>query len=680
MEDGTGFIHSITLNTLNPGGSFNVILNPGLVLATYPGLTGIVDPNDLIIDYNDFGAIEAAIETVIDHAVQLQLGGGATYDFTVEAGYSLGNAFVKISFLRAFEPAGPHVFIDFNAPFSYYYNGTTLVSGQSDGGWVVNFRSHIEAEYQAPCGPIKSDYDIVLENDELQNPVPRPFAVKSPRYQETIICAETGVEVSLDCGPPLFVFDDPTFVSCDPGVPLPDPEDDGCPDDTTINEDIAEIKTSAQQTNEQNIPIPNAFHRVRFSDGRHMLVLDGELGAIDDCYQDEGTVPIDSNTQVFHVGFPDGGGGNASLGDVLALRAGGMAMSLGGPDPDSPMPGQDPTGTVPEGAVPKFTFFIYDHLGNSRILYTNSLTYCHTDSVKYVLEHVLDYYPFGRTLREYVHVRERFQTTYHERDEESGLDYRGARFYDGDVGRFLSVDPLASDFAAWSTYSYTFDNPIRFIDPDGRAADDHIYLNREGNEIARVKKDGPDRYFVGVESCDASGSSCTDYIEVNSPETVKGDLKERNPWNGNIVDLNEDDLRALVSGRTGAIEKEVAESAGPYGSMNPAYSLGRTYSKIKEESQEKGAIDFVSEFENGTIYEINGVHYNSHEGLNYLWGASLERLGVPQSVAVYAAKRYHKGAYEKDVKSGKQDGYIRVGPENEPNHNKAIRAGYGLFK
>ncbi|MCB0519888.1 MAG: hypothetical protein H6577_11735 [Lewinellaceae bacterium] len=102
--------------------------------------------------------------------------------------------------------------------------------------------------------------------------------------------------------------------------------------------------------------------------------------------------------------------------------------------------------------------------------------------MKYLLEHVIGYYPFGKTLREYVFNRERFQTTYHERDEETGLDYRGARFYDGEVGRFLSTDPKALDFAAWGTYVYTLDNPLRLVDPDGRAPQDIIYSTTRNND------------------------------------------------------------------------------------------------------------------------------------------------------------------------------------------------------
>ncbi len=188
---------------------------------------------------------------------------------------------------------------------------------------------------------------------------------------------------------------------------------------------------------------------------------------LDDCYETIRTTPIDSSSQVFHVQTPYGGG-NVTLDNALALRAGGMAMAVSGPDPHTPQPGTPAIGD--ESEVPKFTFFIYDHLGNSRILYTTQLVDCNPDSTKYLLEHVLDYYPYGRTLREYVFNRERFQTTYHERDQETGLDYRGARFYDGDVGRFLSVDPLADhpNQVDKSTYSYAWNNPVLYDDPDGR--------------------------------------------------------------------------------------------------------------------------------------------------------------------------------------------------------------------
>ena len=189
------------------------------------------------------------------------------------------------------------------------------------------------------------------------------------------------------------------------------------------------------------------------------------MSLINDCIESDEPVRIDSTTQTFYVQLPQGGG-NVSLGNALALRATGEAQAITAPDNNYPAPGL-PAHSPGDTTVPKFTFFIYDHLGNSRILYANKFIDCNRDITKYLIEHALDYYPYGKTLREYVHNRERHQTTYHERDEESGLDNRGARLYDGEVGRFLGVDPLAALAPAWTPFRYCFNNPVLFTDPDG---------------------------------------------------------------------------------------------------------------------------------------------------------------------------------------------------------------------
>ncbi len=79
--------------------------------------------------------------------------------------------------------------------------------------------------------------------------------------------------------------------------------------------------------------------------------------------------------------------------------------------------------------------------------------------------------PFGETMAEQHSQTEeyanRWKFTGHELDRETGLYYANARYYDPRTSIWISVDPLAEQAPDWTPYRYGFNNPIRFIDPDG---------------------------------------------------------------------------------------------------------------------------------------------------------------------------------------------------------------------
>lgn len=120
-------------------------------------------------------------------------------------------------------------------------------------------------------------------------------------------------------------------------------------------------------------------------------------------------------------------------------------------------------------------WLVSDQLGSPRMIFDQS------GSLANMSRH--DYLPFGEELGVNVGGRTsqqgygvgdgvRFQFTDKERDNETGLDYFGARYYGSTQGRFTSADPLMSSGTiynpqSWNRYSYTGNNPLRFIDPTG---------------------------------------------------------------------------------------------------------------------------------------------------------------------------------------------------------------------
>ncbi|MDH6392225.1 hypothetical protein M2480_003238, partial [Parabacteroides sp. PFB2-12] len=64
-----------------------------------------------------------------------------------------------------------------------------------------------------------------------------------------------------------------------------------------------------------------------------------------------------------------------------------------------------------------------------------------------------------------------------------------ARYYDPALGGFLTMDPLAEKYYSTSPYAYCNNNPMRYIDPDGREWDDVLEAERLKNLIEnRIEK------------------------------------------------------------------------------------------------------------------------------------------------------------------------------------------------
>jgi RHS repeat-associated protein len=80
--------------------------------------------------------------------------------------------------------------------------------------------------------------------------------------------------------------------------------------------------------------------------------------------------------------------------------------------------------------------------------------------------------------------------TGHFMDVGTQLTYMQQRYYDPQIGRFQSVDPMSSDMNnGWnfSRYNYAANNPYKFTDPDGRSIwSAAIKLIVKGGNVAQV--------------------------------------------------------------------------------------------------------------------------------------------------------------------------------------------------
>ena len=286
------------------------------------------------------------------------------------------------------------------------------------------------------------------------------------------------------------------------------------------------------------------------------------------------------------------------------------------------------------------TYFLYDHLGNTRVAFRAK------DEDSVIVVNAMDYYSYGKILREYDGgAGDRYLTTGHERDRETGLDYRGARYYDSDIARFLSTDPWADQYPSYSTYNYVLGNPIMFIDPTGKGAEDWVKkptgdIVWDPNAVSPETTQPGDKY-VGKsgKGTDDEGNMVTynpdgtKSVQTESQTVIYGHKKPVN----RTEDLTPWMTTALQELKNGVKEIPKGSNSGP---------------KVNEYLKSAGASPgnaWCASFVHWCLKQ-NGIKGAGAAGKSYLnWGVKLDK---PKYGAIAIFTTGHVGFYMATMKTG----------------------------
>ncbi len=109
-----------------------------------------------------------------------------------------------------------------------------------------------------------------------------------------------------------------------------------------------------------------------------------------------------------------------------------------------------------------------------------TVTYYHTDALGSVVAASDEsgnplwsesYRPYGERQENFVSTDEHaLFYTGKPHDDDTGLSYFGARYYNPTIGRFMGVDPAGfqdSNVHSFNKYAYANNNPYKYVDPDG---------------------------------------------------------------------------------------------------------------------------------------------------------------------------------------------------------------------
>ena len=209
------------------------------------------------------------------------------------------------------------------------------------------------------------------------------------------------------------------------------------------------------------------------------------------------------------------------------------------------------------GDTPTYHYYLQDHLGNNRVVVNQN------DSV----EQVNHYYPFGALFGESTGGdKNRYKYNGKELDRLNGLNWYdyGARHYDAAIGSWPTVDPLCEKYYSLSPYNFCGNNPVKFIDSDGREVINKFDQNKT------CEKTATDIYVNNVNDLNnsiivfahgvgnGSGIALCDNDKIGTPFTFEMFLENNSEtWNNRFV--SGDNLKIVLFSCGTGIEGKFAQ-------------------------------------------------------------------------------------------------------------------------
>ncbi|MEJ5051781.1 RHS repeat-associated core domain-containing protein [Chryseobacterium culicis] len=254
----------------------------------------------------------------------------------------------------------------------------------------------------------------------------------------------------------------------------------------------------------------------------------------------------------------------------------------------------------------RYIYQYRDHLGNARVSFAKN-----SEGALEITD-TNNYYPFGLN-----HIEGMLSTSnfggyysykYNGKElQETGMYDYGARFYMPDMGRWGVADPLAEKMTRYSLYNYAFNNPIRFIDPDGRQAEDKIKIFNNGN-IERTKDDN-------------TYDTITNEDESKSIQIARTNVTEKNPTGDSQI----------------GVEKTLAFETPGHDEI--AGGTSYTYLQINDDTAAKQFFEFAGantnvefardrfSFSDGFSSNIVGTNHSQNESVSSYFVVSHLNLG-----------------------------------------------------